>query len=76
MSVKKTAPLTGSQTFQKETALITVPKTFYGWWIVAAGTAVLFVSSGIGFYRHGVILDPLRTQQEWSKPTESSANTL
>ena len=76
MSVKKTAPLTGSQTFQKETALITVPKPFYGWWIVAAGTAVLFVSSGIGFYGHGVILDPLRTLHGWSKATVSSAITL
>ena len=76
MSAKKTAPLTGSQTFQKETALITVPKPFYGWWIVAAGTAVLFVSSGIGFYGHGVILDPLRTLHGWSKATVSSAITL
>ncbi|MGD2269261.1 MAG: MFS transporter [Desulfobacterales bacterium] len=50
--------------------------TFYGWWIVLAGTAVLFVSSGIGFYGHGVILDPLRTAHGWSKATISSAVTL
>lgn len=51
-------------------------RPFYGWWIVLAGTAVLFVSSGIGFYSHGVILDPLRNLQGWSKTTISSAITL
>ena len=38
--------------------------------------AVLFVSSGIGFYSHGVILDPLRNLHGWSKATISSAITL
>jgi MFS family permease len=52
------------------------PRLFYGWWIVVAGTAILFVSSGIGFYGHGVILDPLRTLHGWSKATISSAITL
>lgn len=51
-------------------------RTFYGWWIVLIGTAILFVSSGIGFYGHGVILDPLRTLHGWSKGTISSAVTL
>ena len=49
---------------------------FYGWWMVVAGIAILFVSSGIGFYCHGVILDPLRTQHGWSKGIVSSAITL
>jgi MFS family permease len=60
----------------KNAALISDTKPFYGWWIVAAGTVVLFVSSGIGFYGHGVILDPLRTLHGWSKATISSAITL
>ena len=51
-------------------------KIFYGWWIVLASTAILFVSSGIGFYGHGVILDPLRNLHGWSKATISSAVTL
>ena len=55
---------------------VSQPGLFYGWWIIAAGTAILFVSSGIGFYGHGVILDPLRTQHGWSKATISSAITL
>ena len=61
---------------------ISVPKTtepegiFYGWWIVAAGFIILFVSSGIGFYGHGVFLDPLRSVHGWSKGTVSTAITL
>ena len=49
---------------------------FYGWWIVAAGSIILFVSSGIAFYGHGVILDPLRHAHGWSKGTVSAAITL
>jgi len=49
---------------------------FYGWWIVFAGTIILVVSSGIAFYGHGVILDPLRHAHGWSKGTVSSAITL
>jgi MFS family permease len=52
------------------------PEKFYGWWIVFAGTLILSVSSGIGFYGHGVILDPLRTLHGWPKATVSSAITL
>ena len=61
---------------QKDPALLTTTNTFYGWWIVLAGTVILFVASGIGFYGHGVILDPLRTLHGWSKATISSAVTL
>ncbi len=52
------------------------PGNFYGWWIVTAGSIILFVSSGIGFYGHGVILDPLGSIHGWSKGTVSSAITL
>jgi len=76
MFEKRAAPFTECQKSPKDTALISDPKPFYGWWIVAAGTVVLFVSSGIGFYGHGVILDPLRTLHGWSKATVSSAITL
>ncbi|MBU2431835.1 MAG: MFS transporter, partial [Proteobacteria bacterium] len=51
-------------------------KMFYGWWMVVAGMAVLIVSSGIGFYGHGVILDPLTRLHGWSKGLVSSAVTL
>lgn len=49
---------------------------FYGWWIVFAGSIILFIASGIGFYCHSVILDPLREIHSWSKGTVSAAITL
>jgi MFS family permease len=69
----KASPLSGSP---KGPALAADSRIFYGWWIVLAGTVILFVSSGIGFYGHGVILDPLRNLHGWSKATLSSAVTL
>lgn len=41
-----------------------------------AGTVILFVSSGIGFYGHGAILDPLRAQYGWSKGVISTAISM
>jgi MFS family permease len=73
--MSKTA-ITSLSEREGETAAVSQSGLFYGWWIVAAGTVILFVSSGIGFYGHGVILDPLRNQHGWSKATISSAITL
>jgi MFS family permease len=67
---------TAQRNSQKDGSLATGSNAFYGWWIVLTGTVILFVSSGIGFYGHGVILDPLRTAHGWSKATMSSAVTL
>ena len=41
-----------------------------------AGTVVMIVSSGVGFYGHSVLLDPLRTTHQWSKGAVSLAVTL
>lgn len=49
---------------------------FYGWWIVFAGSIILFTTSGIGFYSHSVILDPMGQLHAWSKGTVSAAVTL
>lgn len=49
---------------------------FYGWWIGLAGTLILTISSGLGFYGHGVFLDPLCHAHGWSKGSVSSAVTL
>ena len=49
---------------------------FYGWWIALGGMAVLTISSGIGFFGHTLLLDPLRAEFGWSKGTVSSAVTL
>ena len=73
--MSKTA-ITSLSEREGETAAVSQSGLFYGWWIVAAGMVILFVSSGIGFYGHGVILDPLRNQHGWSKATISSAITL
>lgn len=73
MSEVKINPLPDSQ---NDADLPKTSQAFYGWWIVLASTAILFVSSGIGFYGHGVILDPLSTMHGWSKTTISSAVTL
>ena len=49
---------------------------FYGWWIALGGMLVLTVSSGVGFYGHTMILDPMRTEFGWSKAAFSGAITL
>jgi sugar phosphate permease len=49
---------------------------FYGWWIGLAGTLILAISSGLGFYGHGVFLDPLCHAHGWSKGSVSAAVTL
>jgi len=61
---------------QDRTPQIPSAKFFYGWWIVLAGTAIFIVSNGIGFYGHGVFLDPLRSAHGWSKGSISLAVTL
>ena len=73
MSESKTSPTIDSSISSAQQGTVRI---FYGWWIVVVGTAILFVSSGIGFYGHGVILDPLRSLHGWSKGTISSAVTL
>ncbi len=50
--------------------------TFYGWRIVYACMALMFVSSGIGYHCNGVILDPLRNLHGWNKSIISSAITF
>jgi MFS family permease len=69
---KRTSPIT--LTFHR--LILFSRGRFYGWWIILGSTAILFVSSGIGFYGHGVILDPLRTQYGWSKGVVSLAVTM
>jgi len=51
-------------------------KIFYGWWIALGGMLIMTLSSGIGFFGHALILDPMRATFGWSKGTISSAVTL
>ena len=49
---------------------------FYGWWIGLAGILILTISSGLGFYGQGVLLDPLCHAHGWSKGSVSTAMTF
>ena len=51
-------------------------RIFYGWWIVLGAMAILAITSGFGFFGHGLILDPLQEEFGWSKGAISSAITL
>lgn len=53
-----------------------VETAFWGWRMVVAGVVTSIVTSGIGFYGHSVILDPLRNAFQWSKGDISLALTL
>ena len=69
----------GIPSLSPEKGFAAVPGTktiFYGWWIVGAALAVNIVCSGIGFYAHGVLMDPLREQYGWPKGLVSSAFTF
>ncbi len=46
-------------------------KTFYGWWIVAASSIIIFFSTGIVFYTFGVFMKPLEAHFGWSRATIS-----
>ena len=54
----------------------TAPAPFWGWRMVAGCLVILTVSSGIGFYGHAAILDPLAHDHHWSKSAVSLAVTL
>jgi MFS family permease len=44
-----------------------VRDVFYGWWVVAASFAILFVSVGVGLYAPPVFLVPLQGHFGWSR---------
>jgi len=43
------------------------PRIFYGWWLVAAGFASLFLSSGLYFHSFGAYVVALESRFGWSK---------
>lgn len=42
-------------------------RTYYGWYIVAAGFVILFCFAGSGFYSFGVFIKPLENEFGWSR---------
>ena len=51
-------------------------RVFYGWWIIIAAMAILFVQAGTGFYSFGVILKPLMNEFGWSRGLVSMAQSI
>ncbi len=52
------------------------PKLFYGWWVVASLCAIMFLSTGLGFYSIGVFVKPFEEEFGWSRGTISVAMAL
>jgi len=56
--------------------IITKPKLFYGWWIVAVSLVVLLITLGLGYYSFGVFFKPLVAEFGWSRATVSGAMSV
>ncbi len=48
-------------------------KTFYGWWIMRATSAIMFIAGGIGFYTFSVFMKPLEEEFGWTRADLSNA---
>lgn len=51
-------------------------RIFYGIWIVAAGFALLFLSSGAGFYSFSIFIKPLEKTFGWSRAAIAMAMSI
>ena len=52
------------------------PRFFYGWWIVFASAAIVFMSAGTFFYGFGLLVGPLTQEFGWSRAAVSAAFSL
>ncbi|HUS83414.1 MAG TPA: MFS transporter [Dehalococcoidia bacterium] len=52
------------------------PKVFYGWWVVTALCAIMFLSAGPAFYAMGVFVVPFQDEFGWSRGQISIAISL
>ena len=52
------------------------PRVFYGWWVVAALCAIMFLSAGPAFYAMGVFVVPFQDEFGWSRGQISVALSL
>jgi sugar phosphate permease len=43
------------------------PRVFYGWFVIAALSTILFLSAGLGFYSLGVFITPFEEEFGWSR---------
>ncbi|MBE3109018.1 MAG: MFS transporter, partial [Acidobacteria bacterium] len=51
-------------------------RVFYGWWVVAALSAIMFLSAGPAFYAMGVFVVPFQEEFGWSRGQISVALSL
>jgi C4-dicarboxylate transporter len=49
---------------------------YYGWWIVFASAAIVFLSGGTFFYGFGLLVGPLTAEFGWSRAAISAAFSL
>jgi sugar phosphate permease len=48
-------------------ALVRVVPFFYGWWVVIATGAIIFLTSGVYFYGFSTLVDPFEEDFGWSR---------
>ncbi len=46
-------------------------RVYFGWWVVAAGVALMAVTSGTSFWAFGLYIQPVEDQFGWSRATVS-----
>ncbi|MFC2044569.1 MFS transporter [Chloroflexota bacterium] len=51
-------------------------KVFHGWWIVAAGVAIMALNYGGWYYAYGTFFTPIRNEFGWSRAKTSLAFSL
>ncbi|MCL5025263.1 MAG: MFS transporter [Chloroflexi bacterium] len=58
-------------------AAVTWPgRVFYGWWIVAAGSAIGALNSGLYYYGFGAFFTPILNEFQWSRAELSGAFSI
>ncbi len=58
------------------TALTDRTGFFYGWWVVAASAAIVFLTGGTFFYGFGALFNPIVNEFGWSRASVSFAFSL
>jgi sugar phosphate permease len=51
-------------------------RVFYGWWVVSASAAIIFLSGGTFYYGFSALVKPLQDQFGWSRALISGAFSL
>lgn len=58
------------------TRVVRLPRIFYGWWIVAAGTFTQFLTGGLYYYGFSTLVLPLEQEFGWSRAAVSGVVSL